>query len=85
MAHKIKLIYPGSEPGGVEIIEVWTDGPHALAGHVLDAMFGLYGQRPNDTRDFARMLPIRMEITPNSPDTPNVSTRGAEEHGSSGG
>ncbi len=81
MAHKIKLIYPGSEPGAVEIIEIWTDGPHALAGHVLDAMFGLYGKRPNDDRDVYRMLPIRMEITPNAPDTPNVPTGpGRDEH-----
>lgn len=84
MAHKIKLIYPGVEQGSVEIIEVWTDGPHALAGHVLDAMFGLYGKRPNSISEAYRMLPIRMEITPNSPDTPNVPTgpRREEEHGS---
>jgi len=48
MAHKIKMIFPGDEAGTVEIIEVWTDGPHALAGHVLDAMFSLYGGRTND-------------------------------------
>jgi hypothetical protein len=84
MAHKIKLIYPGSEPGAVEIIEVWTDGPHALAGHVLDAMFGMYGPRPTTDADIQRMLPIRMEITPNSPDTPEVAMqpRPGEEHGS---
>lgn len=65
MATKIKMVYAGDEPGHEHVIEIWTDGPHAAAGHVLDALLGGYGEMtPNG------LTPMRMEITPNAPDVP---------------
>jgi hypothetical protein len=68
MATKIKMVY-AADSADVHItehvIEVWTDGPHAAAGHVLDALLGSYNER--------KQVPMRMEIVPNAPDMPDVN------------
>ena len=73
MPTKLKMIYAGDEPGHEHIIELWTDGPHAAAGHVLDALTGSYAQSP---ARHDQIIPMRIEITPNAPDTPDVRPLG---------
>jgi hypothetical protein len=69
VATKIKLVYAGDEPGHEHIVEIWTDGPHAAAGHVLDALMGVYS-KPAPTDTIAQRVPMRLEIVPNAPDVP---------------
>ena len=74
MATKIKMVYASDSPDITEhVIEIWTDGPHAAAGHVLDALTGSYGPKPTDTRQLGSNIPMRMEIVPNAPDMPDVN------------